>query len=64
VRGYRGMLAFLPKYRFGLVMLWNCETALPSGLLPMVMDRYLGLPQVNWAGLEPGDSESFSTGGE
>ena len=33
-------------------MLWNCETALPSGLLPMLLDRYLGLPEVDWAGLD------------
>lgn len=53
VQGYRGMVGFLPKYRFGIVMLWNSESPLPSGLLPMVMDRYLGLPSVDWAGIEP-----------
>jgi beta-lactamase class C len=52
VQGYRSMIAFFPKYRFGAVMLRNCECALPSGLMPMLLDRYLGLHQVDWAGLE------------
>lgn len=52
VKGYHSMIAFFPKTRFGAVMLWNCETALPSGLLPMLLDRYLGLPEVDWAGLD------------
>ena len=52
VQGYRAMIAFLPKYRFGAVMLWNCESAAPSGLMPMLVDRYLGLPEVNWAGID------------
>ena len=42
VQGYRGVIAFLPQHRFGLVMLWNCETALPTGLLPMAMDATSG----------------------
>jgi beta-lactamase class C len=52
VQGYRAMIGFLPKRRFGLVMLWNCESAAPAGLLPMLMDRYLDLPAVDWAGLD------------
>ncbi|TLY51658.1 MAG: beta-lactamase family protein [Gammaproteobacteria bacterium] len=52
VRGYRSMIAFLPKQQFGAVMLWNCESAVPIGLLPMLLDRYLGLPQVDWAGID------------
>jgi beta-lactamase class C len=52
VQGYRAMIAFVPKDRFGAVLLWNCECALPSGLLPMLLDRYLGLGSVDWAGLE------------
>lgn len=52
VKGYHSMIAFFPKTRFGAVMLWNCETALPSGLLPMLLDRYLGLAEVDWAGLD------------
>ena len=52
VKGYHSMIAFFPKMRFGTVMLWHCETALPSGLLPMLLDRYLGLSEVDWAGLD------------
>jgi beta-lactamase class C len=52
VRGYRSMIAFLPKQKFGAVMLWNCESAVPIGLLPMLLDRYLGLPEVDWAGID------------
>lgn len=63
VQGYRAMIAFLPKYRFGAVMLWNCESAAPSGLMPMLMDRYLGLPEVNWAGLDKSDTEDLAGGG-
>jgi beta-lactamase class C len=52
VQGYRGMIAFLPDQGFGMVMLWNCESAAPSGLLPTALDRYLGLPSRDWTGLE------------
>jgi beta-lactamase class C len=62
VQGYRAMIAFLPGDRFGVVMLWNSESALPSGLLPMLLDRYLGLPEVNWAGLDEGEGPD-RTGG-
>jgi beta-lactamase class C len=64
VQGYRGLIAFLPKYRFGMVMLWNCESALPAGLMPMLMDRYLNLPQVDWAGVERLDGDPIAVGGE
>ena len=63
VQGYRGVIAFLPQRRFGLVMLWNCETALPTGLLPMALDRYLGLPQVDWAGVELLERGRMAAGG-
>lgn len=63
VQGYRGVIAFLPQRRFGLVMLWNCETALPTGLLPMALDRYLELPAVDWAGVEPLERSRIAAGG-
>lgn len=62
VQGYRAVIAFLPKYRFGAVMLWNCESPVPMGLMPMLLDRYLGLPDVNWAGLDQGDPGETSSG--
>jgi beta-lactamase class C len=52
VQGYRSMIAFFPRYRFGAVLLWNCACSVPSGLMPMLLDRYLGLPSVDWAGVE------------
>jgi beta-lactamase class C len=63
VQGYRAMIAFLPQYHFGAVMLWNCESAVPSGLMPMLIDRYLGLPDVNWAGVENRETEDLSGSG-
>ncbi|MBN8728214.1 MAG: beta-lactamase family protein [Xanthomonadales bacterium] len=64
VQGYRGMIAFLPRYRFGAVMLWNSESATPAGLMPMLLDRYLGLPDANWAGLELDDLSERTGGAE
>jgi beta-lactamase class C len=63
VHGYRSIIAFFPKYQFGAVMLWNCECALPMGLMPMLMDRYLGLPEVDWAGVETTKHASLMAGG-
>jgi beta-lactamase class C len=64
VQGYRGMIAFLPRYRFGAVFLWNCESATPAGLMPMLMDRFLSLPQVDWAGVERLENDSTTVGGD
>lgn len=52
VQGYRGMLGFLPDRRFGVAFVWNSETHVPSGLLPVAMDRYLNLPNVDWVQLD------------
>ncbi len=52
VQGYRGMIALLPEHDFGFAVLWNCESAVPSGLLPTVMDRFLRLPRTDWMGLD------------
>jgi len=64
VQGYRAMIAFLPKYRFGAVMLWNCESGMPIGLMPMLIDRYLGLPEVNWAGIDRSDNPDLPGGAD
>lgn len=53
VQGYRAMAAFLPDRDLGVVILWNSESAMPSGLLPTVMDRALGLPTREWLAPEP-----------
>lgn len=48
VQGYRGMLALLPDHDLGIVVLWNNESGAPSGLVPTLLDRYLGLPTTDW----------------
>jgi len=52
VAGYRTMIGFFPKYHAGVVTLWNSTGPMPSGLMPMVFDSLLGLPHVDWAGVE------------
>lgn len=52
VAGYRTMIGFFPKYRVGVVTLWNSTGPTPSGLMPMVFDDLLGLPHVDWANLD------------
>jgi beta-lactamase class C len=51
VRGYRGLVAFLPDQDTGIVVLWNNESASPSAFLPTWMDRALGIPGKDWLGL-------------
>jgi len=48
VQGYRGLIGLLPNHGFGFAMVWNCESGVPTGLLPTALDRYLGLPQRDW----------------
>ena len=48
VQGYRGAMALLPERDLGVVMLWNSESALPSGLLPTILDSALGLTDGQW----------------
>jgi beta-lactamase class C len=48
VQGYRGVIAMLPGSDLGIAMMWNGESALPSGLLPTMLDRALGLPETRW----------------
>lgn len=48
VQGYRAMIALLPDHDFGAVLLWNNETGVPAGLLPTLLDGFLGLPARDW----------------
>lgn len=48
VQGYRAMIGFLPDRDIGVVVLWNSESAMPTGLMPTVLDRALGLPARDW----------------
>lgn len=50
VQGYRALAAFLPDRDIGVVILWNSESAMPTGLLPTALDKALGLPARDWLG--------------
>jgi len=54
VQGYRAMIGLLPRRDVGIVVLWNSESALPSGLMPTFLDRILGLPEERWVDLVNG----------
>ncbi len=51
VQGYRAIIGFLPGRDVGVVILWNSESAMPSGLFPSTIDRALALPAHDWMGL-------------
>lgn len=53
VQGYRGMIALVPDTDLGIVMLWNGESTLPTGLLPTMLDRALDIPSSLTAWLDP-----------
>lgn len=44
VQGYRGMIAMIPGRDIGIAMMWNGESSLPTGMLPTVLDRAMGIP--------------------
>lgn len=48
VQGYRAVVAMVPERDLGLAILWNSESALPSGLLPTILDRAIGLSPGHW----------------
>ena len=48
VQGYRGAMGVLPERDLGVVILWNSESSLHSGLMPTIIDRALGLPAEAW----------------
>ena len=48
LQGYRGLTALLPGRDLGIAILWNSESSLPSGLLPTIIDRAIGLPAERW----------------
>ena len=54
VQGYRAMIGLLPRRDVGIVVLWNSESALPSGLMPTFFDRILELPEQRWVDLVNG----------
>ena len=48
VQGYRALAGFVPERGIGIVVLWNSESTVPWGLLPVTLDRALGLPRKDW----------------
>lgn len=53
VQGYRGTIAMVPERDFGVVILWNANSGAPSGLLPTILDRAIGLTPTQWLDSEP-----------
>jgi len=47
-QGYRGVVAMLPDQDLGIALLWNSESSLPTGMLPTIVDRALGLTGQRW----------------
>ena len=52
VQGFRSMIAILPDRDIGAVVLWNSESPVPSGFMPTLLDKALGLPYEDWLGLD------------
>jgi beta-lactamase class C len=48
VQGYRGLVALVPERDLGIAIMWNGESGLPSGLLPTILDRAMGMPAQRW----------------
>lgn len=48
VQGYRGLMAMMPERDLGVVVLWNGESSLPTGLLPTILDSAIGLTPQQW----------------
>ena len=48
VQGYRGLVALVPGRDLGIAIMWNSDSSLPSGLLPTILDRAMGLPPQQW----------------
>lgn len=52
VQGYRGAVALVPELQLGIALMWNSDSSLPSGLLPTMLDRALGLQERQWLDIE------------
>ena len=63
VQGYRGLVALLPERDLGIAVLWNSESALPSGLLPTILDRAIGLPPERWLDVDFDDPTLYVDAG-
>ncbi len=52
VSGYRSMIAFDPKTRDGVAVLWNSESAKPVAIQLEVLDAFYRQPQRDWMELD------------
>ncbi|WP_345294573.1 serine hydrolase domain-containing protein [Luteimonas vadosa] len=60
VQGYRGLMAMVPERDLGVVVLWNSESSLPSGLFPTILDRAIGLPARRWLDVDLSEDALYS----
>ena len=63
VQGYRGVVAMLPDRDLGIALMWNSESSLPTGLLPTMLDRALGLPEQRWLDVDFDEPSLYVEGG-
>ncbi len=61
VEGYRGWVAMIPERDLGVAILWNSSSWLPSGLLPTILDRAIGLPSHPWLNVPDADERLLAT---
>lgn len=64
VQGYRGVMALLPERDLGVAIVWNANTNVPSGLLPTILDRAIGVTPQRWLDeeAEPLDEGLYAQG--
>lgn len=60
VQGYRGVVALLPDRDLGIAIMWNSESSLPTGLLPTMLDRAIGLNDRTWLDVEFDEPSLFA----
>ena len=58
--GVRSRLGFLPEKDIGIVMLWNANESRPEVLMPMLFDRLLDLPAVDYLDGAAGHSNYYA----
>jgi beta-lactamase class C len=59
VQGYRGLMALMPERDLGVVLLWNGETSVPTGLLPTILDSAIGLTPQTWLDVDLEDVDEL-----
>ena len=54
------MVALLPDRDLGIALLWNSESSLPTGMLPTMLDRAIGLSDRAWLDSEFDEPSLFA----